>query len=358
MSSESSESVESSETPAPAKPRPWLRRQSRLLLWSLAAGVAYGAFARAAFALDLFKDLFGVMTVAFLFLVPAAIGFATVFLGERQERWSWWAKLFFPWLPALICLAGALLLAWEGLICIVLWVPLFLVTSTLGGVIAGIAGAVARSRRARSATLAGCLLLPFAVAPLEHLRALPDERRVVPNVIDIHADPATVWANIARVPAIQPAELGFTWTHLMGFPRPIAATLSREGVGGVRHATFERGVLFVETVTAWEPQRRLAFAIAADPASIPAAALDQHVTVGGPYFDVLDGEYRIEPLGPGRVRLHLQSTHRLSTRFNAYSGLWTDFILRDVQDAILEVLKRRCEAGRRPAADGSWTATP
>jgi hypothetical protein len=114
-------------------------------------------------------------------------------------------------------------------------------------------------------------------------------------------------------------------------------------VGGVRHATFERGVRFVETVTTWEPDRRLAFSIEADPATIPAVALDEHVTVGGPFFDVLNGEYRIEPLSPGRVRLHLRSTHRLSTRFNAYSGLWTDFILSDVQTAILEVLKRRCE---------------
>jgi hypothetical protein len=45
-----------------------------------------------------------------------------------------------------------------------------------------------------------------------------------------------------------------------------------------------------------------------------------------------------------------KSTHRLSARFNAYSGLWTDFIMRDVQTAILKVLKRRCEAGEMPPA--------
>jgi hypothetical protein len=50
------------------------------------------------------------------------------------------------------------------------------------------------------------------------------------------------------------------------------------------------------------------------------------------------------PLGPGHVRLRLQSTHRLSTHFNLYSGLWTDLVLRNVQEYILEILKRRCEA--------------
>lgn len=321
-----------------------------LLLASVAAGMAYGALTRFVFGQEGVSDFLGVMTVAFLFLVPLGVGFATV---EREARWSWPRRVFMPWVPALLSLAGALLASWEGMICIMLWLPLFLLMSTLGGVLAGASRSLARTRRSRAALLACCLLLPFLAAPVEHQIDLPVEHRVVRNAIEIRADPAVVWANIARVPAIRPEELGFTWTHLIGFPRPIAATLSHEGVGGVRHATFERGVLFVETITAWQPGRRLAFQIAADPASIPAAALDEHVTVGGPYFDVLDGEYRIEQLAPGRLVLHLQSTHRLSTRFNAYSGLWTDFILRDVQNAILEVLKRRSEtgeAGEAPAA--------
>ena len=50
-----------------------------------------------------------------------------------------------------------------------------------------------------------------------------------------------------------------TWAQRIGFPRPIEATLSYEGVGGVRHASFERGLMFVETVTDWEPEHRLAF---------------------------------------------------------------------------------------------------
>jgi hypothetical protein len=29
--------------------------------------------------------------------------------------------------------------------------------------------------------------------------------------------------------------------------------------------------------------------------------------------------------------------------FNLYSGIWTDKIMRDVQEYILEIIKRRCE---------------
>jgi hypothetical protein len=67
--------------------------------------------------------------------------------------------------------------------------------------------------------------------------------------------------------------------------------------------------------------------------------------VGGPYFDVLQGSYRIEPLTRG-VRLHLSSEHRLSTRFNPYAALWTDFIMRDTQDYILRIVARRAERSK------------
>jgi hypothetical protein len=251
-----------------------------------------------------------------------------------------------PWGPALLTLGTALVLAWEGLICIVLWLPLFMVLSSAGGLGAALWRRI--FRRVGVGAVAGCLLLPLVVAPVESRLALPGEERAVRSAIDVRADPATVWRHIAEVRRIAPEEQRFAWTHLIGFPRPLEALSLGEGVGAVRHARFAGGVLFVETITVWEPGRELRFSISADPATIPAQTLDEHVTVGGPYFDVLDGEYRIEER-PGGVRLHLQSRHRLSTHFNFYSGAWTDLILADIQRNILEIVRRRCEldAARR-----------
>lgn len=322
------------------------RRPPRAALWTgVIAAVVYGLLFRFLFTFSKLGTFFGVMTVAFLFLVPLAIGYLTVSVGDRDGRWSWVARLTVPWLAALLSLAVALLLAWEGMICVVLWLPIFLVMSTLGGLVAGVAARLAWKRRARGAMVAGLALLPAAIAPLERAAPPPDERRIVASSIAIAAPPERVWREIARVRRFAPEEHRFAWSHAIGLPRPVEATLSREGVGGVRHASFEGGVVFVETITAWEPGRRLAFEIAADPESIPARALDEHVTVGGPYFDVLEGEYLIERLAAGGVRLHLSSRHRLSTTFNLYAGLWTDLILADTQEYILEALRRRAERG-------------
>jgi hypothetical protein len=185
------------------------------------------------------------------------------------------------------------------------------------------------------------MVLPLAVGFGEQGRLREYEVRRVENSIDIAAPPERVWRHIERVSAIDAKELSKSWTQRIGFPRPLEATLSYEGVGGVRHASFERGVLFVETVDVWEPERRLAFSIHAD--KIPPTTLDDHVTIGGEYFDVLRGEYRIERLGEARVRLHLTSETRVSTDFNWYAHWWSDAVMRDVQREILQVIRKRCE---------------
>ncbi len=118
----------------------------------------------------------------------------------------------------------------------------------------------------------------------------------------------------------------------------------------MRNASFTGGVLFTETIDQWEPQHRLAFTIAARTDQIPATTLDEHVRVGGPYFDVLRGEYRLEPLANGVTRLHLSSRHRVSTDFNWYAHLWTDAIMSDLQRRILHVVQKRCEGSNNPGS--------
>jgi hypothetical protein len=317
----------------------------------LVAGLVYGAIARAAFRSGGDSNYFVVLTIAFIFLVPMALGVLTVFCGAiyRPRRWYYW--VFMPWVPCALLLLGSFLFGIEGAICIIMTAPVFFLASSIGGLLTGVVLNEYRHTRGTYSLLV-FPLLPFLVAPLEHRFRPPDSIRSADTEIIINASPQTVWQNIERVRRIEPDEQRFSFFHLMGFPRPVEATLSYEGVGGVRHATFEAGVLFIETIDVWEPERELRFSIKADTKSIPSTTLDEHVTIGGAYFDMLQGDYRIEPITDHQVRLRLSSKHRLSTRFNFYSRLWTEFIMRDIQQNILNVIKRRCEAVQiTPAAN-------
>jgi hypothetical protein len=317
-----------------------LRNSGRVYIASVLLGVCYGILFRLATSESLAGHLNATMTLSFLGLGSLVIGVIAVYPLERITRQPLWRWFVLPLLPIVVACFISVLFRVEGLICMIFFLPGALICSVVGGVLGGV---FARLLRVRKGTIVCVAVLPFLLAPIETVINPPVQTREVNTQILIDAPASVVWRNIERVAPISRSEFADTWAQRIGFPRPIEATLSYEGIGGVRHASFERGLMFIETVNAWEPEKRLAFTIRADTEKIPATTLDEHVTIGGRYFDVLDGEYRLETLRDGKTRLYLRSRQRLSTDFNAYAGLWTDAVMRTLQNSILGVIRARCE---------------
>jgi len=97
---------------------------------------------------------------------------------------------------------------------------------------------LARLARAGSARL-GCYVWRFGHSSSQQRNGGPGlayEVREVATSIAIRATPTTVWQQIDRAEPIRVEEQRFSWSQKIGFPRPIEATLSGEGVGAVRHA--------------------------------------------------------------------------------------------------------------------------
>lgn len=285
----------------------------------------------------------GAMSIAFLALVPLAIGYLAVALDRRAEPRRR-RIIILPLVATAACMAAVLATGLEGTICMVIALPPFVVAAVLGGALAAAVRQRAPGGPARRMVLIGILLLPFAAGVLESLVPATASRRTVAVRIRIHADAADVWRNIVHPTGIRPGENRMRLAHRIGFPRPITATLSHQGVGGSRYAIFERGVMLRETVTEWVPGRRMAFTI--DPHNIPGEVLDEHVTIGGRFFDVIDGVYDVVPVAPGESELRLRTTHRLRTHVNPYAGVWTDLLMREIQKNLLHVVRTRAEAGR------------
>ena len=60
---------------------------------------------------------------------------------------------------------------------------------------------------------------------------------------------------------------------------------------------------------------------------------------------MLDGTYELQPLNDSTCRLHLYSHFKLTTTFNFYAGWWAKWIMKDIQNNILTVIKERSEGG-------------
>ena len=58
------------------------------------------------------------------------------------------------------------------------------------------------------------------------------------------------------------------------------------------------------------------------PDSFPPHALDDHVQIGGHYFDIIDTTYTLRPLDSTSTRLDIQMHYRVSTDFNWYANVW------------------------------------
>lgn len=87
----------------------------------------------------------------------------------------------------------------------------------------------------------------------------------------------------------------------------------------------------------------MSFTIKANPHEIPSTTMDEHILIGGDYFDVLNGTYELEKLNNETYRLHLFSHFKMNTHFNFYSGYWGTLIMKDIQNNILKVIKKRTE---------------
>ena len=311
---------------------------SKAVTVGVLAGVLYGIVARSAVGFNAFGGAFAAMTYAYLFLVPVVLGALTVFPIAAP---SLAFRTFAPWVPTLLVVAVSVLIGWEGSICIVMALPILLLGATIGGYI----GSIRALRRwsARSIVVA----MPFLVAPLEQRVEARTQWIETVSEITIVAPVAAVWPLVVSVDSIRPDEQRPALYTSIGFPRPISATISGSGVGAIRAARFERGLVFTETVTRWEPERLLSFSIDPNTESIPPTTLDPHVTIGGPFFDVLTGTYELHPTDGGRAtRLVLRSQHRVSTRFNFYAVLWVDRVMASIQQNILRVHKARAEHSR------------
>ena len=289
---------------------------------------------------DSWKHVFEIMSLTFLYFVPTIVGALTVYFSSMEKVKSLKYRITAPWMPILLFLVVTLAFAIEGWACWLMILPVFLLAASIGGLIGGHFKLKSKNETLNISVM---MLLPFVLAPLESsIDRIPATYEAY-TYIDIKADKEKIWDNVTRVREIKEEEDTGWLNKFLGFPRPVKAELDFEGIGAYREAIFTNGLVFHETVTEYEDNVLMVFNIKAYPHEIPSTTLDEHVVIGGDYFDVLNGKYALEDLGNEIHRLHLSSNFEMKTTFNFYAGWWGKWIMKDIQNNILKVSKKRSE---------------
>jgi hypothetical protein len=293
-------------------------------------------------------DFLKPMTFAFLFVTPAIIGAITVYFGTEKQRASTYFQVMMPWVSIGAFLLVTMVTLLEAVACVVMLLPAFLVSASFGGMLMG---AVDKGP-GNPKRLGLFLFLPLVVSSVEDRFANPERTARVKTEILIRADRQLVWQQIKSVDSIRAGELKWSFAHAIGMPRPVRSQLDQEGVGGVRHIYWEKGIRFREVIREWREEEAFSYNVIID--TIPPGAVDPHIQVGSEYFSVKGGGYELQAIAPGTTKLVLWCDYSIASKFNFYGKFWADLILDDFQVVILNVIKGRCERkAKSGAVDGS-----
>jgi uncharacterized membrane protein YhaH (DUF805 family) len=280
------------------------------------------------------------------FGAPFATGALTAFLFNRRFPGTVRETLQVTSLMLLSVAGVLLLLAFEGVVCIAMAIPIGLAVG-LFGAIAG--RAMARwGQSAIPPALSAMLLLPIFAA-IEPPNLTGRGLHEVQSSVVIHAPPERVWPHVITFePIPDPTDIVFR----LGIAYPRYAHIEGAGTNAVRYCVFSTGP-FVEPITDWEPGKRLGFDVTSSPE--PLRELSLYASVSPPhlhgYLRSRRGEFRLIALSGGRTRLEGSTWYEIEMAPRGYWQIWSDFLIHRIHDRVLEHIKSEVETSSRLSDD-------
>jgi hypothetical protein len=310
----------------------------------IAAVVAAALFGVAVVGLGVVATDRGVYGWTLFVLAPFAMGFVAASLTTYRQEPTIPRFVLAGTFAALTAGLAFLAMGVEGVVCLLMAVPVTVPCSITGA----LAAYFLHSLRRVGSTAMGMIVVvvPLGLVAEPGLIGTPPPY-TVRSSIDIDAPPAAVWAHLVEFDAIAaPVD---TWLFRAGVTYPISARLAGErGVGATRICEFSTG-LFTETVRVWEPGRRLMFTIEAGPPVLRewTPYRDLHPPHLQGYFVPESGDFRLVPLGNGKTRLEGTSVYRNHMWPSSYWRVWSDAIVAQVHRRVFQNVKQLAE-GKTP----------
>ena len=285
-----------------------------------------------------------------LFLgVPVAVSFLSAFcvsLNREASEVSFWSA-YGTSVVSLLCLGGFILIvALDGLLCLIMAFPLALVLAFVG---AGLGYSLGCARENRRPSYYPALLVLFCPGLIGlDLAAAPREppMRCVTTSVVVSVPIEKVWTTVIAFPKITDPPSGI---FRLGIAYPIEAHIEGAGVGAVRQCVFSTGN-FVEPITRWEEPVLLEFDVAELPPPMKEISFYEHVNAPHLHGQMIShrGRFRLSKISgqgerDGQVLLEGTTwyTHTLSPQW--YWGPISDYMIHRIHERVLNQIKRTSE---------------
>lgn len=319
-------------------PRRDMRTAAFRMMGALAVAAAFGLGAYV--LLEATRPRNGLVSFSFLLILPAAISAFVAYVADPWSERRLRRYLQVPFWLGLGVIVLSVAVLHEGVICVLILSPLWLASGMAG---AAITYRIRRALHNGKTYCTALLALPLAAMQIEPFVPIPEKNVTVTRSIVIAAAPSQIWSLLRGIPDVHPGEGRWNMSQdLIGVPRPLGARLVGVGVGAERLAVWEHNISFKERITAWEPDARIGWRFIFD--NMDAwGYTDRHLLPDSAYFRVTEGGYRIVPLGSNRTRVVLETSYWIRTPVNAYSALWGELFLGDLENNLLALVKQRAD---------------
>jgi uncharacterized membrane protein YhaH (DUF805 family) len=274
--------------------------------------------------------------------LPFCLGMFSVLLYSYHEPREWFDCMGLALVPVGLVGVTLVLIAVEGIICVLMAAPFALALAALGGALGYAIQARHWRPKQTPAMFSILILLVPASFGAERAAALRPPVYEVRTAIEVNAPTKKVWNEVVAFAEIPPPkELLFR----SGVAYPIRSEITGHGVGAVRHCIFSTGP-FVEPIEVWDEPHLLKFGVTASPA--PLNELTPYGHIDAPhlhgYFVSEEGQFLLTALPGGRLRLEGATWYHNAMWPATYWHWWSDYIIRKIHSRVLEHIRAQAES--------------
>jgi hypothetical protein len=241
--------------------------------------------------------------------LPFCLGLGAVMIYTFHRQRSLRSCVLVALLAVGLVALALFALAVEGLICILMSIPIAGPLALLGGIIGYL---IQRGRIVQPQTTSLMLVAVLFPAGLIGVETVAPESPLLYDVatsITINAPPSRIWENLIAFPDLPHPDL---LLFKAGVSHPIRANIRGEGIGAIRECLFSTGT-FVERIDGWEKDRRLAFSVIAKAEAMEELSpYNIHPRHLDGYFEPVRAEFTLHPNPDGTTTLEGRSWYRNS----------------------------------------------
>lgn len=265
-------------------------------------------------------------------LLPGLLGVVAVWVSRPYSQWRAAIRGAAAGAVGTFVYFG---LGLEGLICVLMAMPVAIPFGALGGWITYMLCAT----RWEAQGVALMMILPLGTVSFD--ASAKPELYKVETAVTVAAPPEVVWKNVVVFPPLaEPDE----WIFKTGLAYPQRARIEGSGVGSVRYCQFSTGP-FVEPIEVWDEPRLLRFSVTESPAPLrewsPYGELALPHLHG--YMISKQGEFRLERLENGQTLLRGTTWYQHGLWPSEYWRWWSDAIIHRIHLRVLNHVKRLSE---------------